>query len=91
MERNTRTKPKLPNDNISDEAKTVNIRTFSSHESAELAVAKLEVHGVACWVKTDDGGGMLPNLTAAVGVRLLVHSSDAEAATAILNSQYLGS
>ena len=75
------------NDGPHGEEKTVTIRTFGSHEAAELAVANLEAHGIACWVKTDDCGGMYPNLTAAGGVRLLVCAADAEAAFALLNTQ----
>ena len=70
-----------------DEVKTVTVRTFSSHEAAELAAANLEAHGIECWVNADDCGGMYPNLTTAGGVRLLVRASDAEAATALLNAQ----
>jgi hypothetical protein len=70
-----------------DEVKTVTIRTFGSHEAAELAVANLEAHGIECWANADDCGGMYPNLTAAGGVRLLVRASDAEAAIALLNTQ----
>ena len=70
-----------------DEVKTVTIRTFGSHEAAELAVANLEAHGIECWVNADDCGGMYPNLTAPGGVRLLVRASDAKAAIALLNTQ----
>jgi hypothetical protein len=70
-----------------DEVKTVIIRTFSSHDAANLAAANLEAHNIACWVNADDCGGMYPNLSAAGGVRLLVRASDAEAAIALLNAQ----
>jgi hypothetical protein len=75
------------NGGLHDEVKTVTIRTFGSHEAAELAVANLEAHGIECWVNADDCGGMYPNLTTAGGVRLLVRASDAEAAIALLNTQ----
>jgi hypothetical protein len=75
------------NDGPHDEVKTVTVRTFSSHEAAELAAANLEAHGIECWINADDCGGMYPNLTTAGGVRLLVRASDAEAATALLNAQ----
>ena len=70
-----------------DEVKTVTIRTFNSHEAAELAAANLEAHGIECLVNADDCGGMYPNLTTAGGVRLLVRASDAETAVALLNAQ----
>ncbi len=69
------------------EIKTVAIRMFGNHESAELAAANLEAHSIECWLNADDCGGMYPNLTAAGGVRLLVRASDAEAAIALLNTQ----
>ena len=68
-----------------NEAKTVTIRLFATHEAAALAAANLEAHGIKCWVNADDCGGMYPNLTAAAGVRLHVLSSDAEAAIALLD------
>ena len=70
-----------------DEVKTVTIRTFSSHEAAELAAANLEAHGIECWINADDCGGMYPNLTTAGGVRLLVRAPDAEAAVDLLKAQ----
>src|ERR1017187_10489695 len=70
-----------------DEVKTITIRTFGSHEAAELAVANLEAHGIECWVNADDCGGMCPNLTTAGGVRLLVRAWDAGAAIASVNAQ----
>lgn len=77
----------VTDDGAHDEVKTVTIRTFGSHEAAELAVANLEAHGIECLVNADDCGGMYPNLTAAGGVRLLVRAADAEAAVALLNAQ----
>src|SRR5665213_2073011 len=75
------------NGGLHDEVKTAIIRTFSSHEAAQLAASNLEAHGIKCWVNADDCGGMYPNLTAASGVRLSVRASDAEAAIALLNGQ----
>jgi hypothetical protein len=75
------------NGGLHNEVKTVTIRIFSSHDSAQLAAANLEAHGIECWVNADDCGGMYPNLTAPGGVRLLVRASDAEAAIALLAAQ----
>ena len=74
-------------DDFHGDVKMVTIRIFSSHETAELAASKLEAHGLSCWLNSDDAGGMYPNLTMALGVRLQVRASDAEAATALLNEQ----
>jgi hypothetical protein len=68
------------------EVKRVTIRIFISHESAEIAAANLEAHGIKYWITSDDGGGVLPYLTAPGGVRLLVRASNAEAAIALLNA-----
>jgi hypothetical protein len=74
-------------DGSHNEAKRTTIRTFISHESAELAAANLEAHGIACWINADDCGGWYTNLTAPGGVRLLVRVMDAEAAIALLNAE----
>jgi hypothetical protein len=73
-------------DGFHDEVERVTIRTFSYRDSAELARSNLEAHGIQCWVNADDCGGMYLNLTAANGVRLVVFTSDAEEAAAILES-----
>jgi hypothetical protein len=75
------------NGGLHDEVKTATIRTFSSHEAAQLAASNLEAHGIKCWVNADDCGGMYPNLTAAGGVRLSVRAADVEAAIALLNAE----
>ena len=72
---------------IKAEDKPVIIRIFSSHEAAEQAAAKLEAHGITCWVDADDCGGMYPNLTTAAGVRLHVRAEDAEVAVALLDAK----
>jgi hypothetical protein len=46
------------NGGLHDEVKTVTIRTFSSHEAAQLATSNLEAHGIECWMNADDCGGM---------------------------------
>jgi hypothetical protein len=74
------------NGRLPDDAKTLTIRVFSSHESAELAAASLEAHGIECWVNADDCGGMYPSLAITGGVRLQVRSADAEAATVLLDT-----
>ena len=70
-----------------DEVKTVTIRTFTSHDAANIARSNLEAHGIECWLNADDCGGWYTNLTAPGGVRLSVRVSDAEAAIALLNAE----
>ena len=74
------------NGGFHDEVKAVTIRIFYSRETAGLAAANLQAHGIECWIKADDCGGMYPSLSAAGGVRLLVHTSDVEAAIALLDA-----
>jgi hypothetical protein len=69
-----------------EEVKTVSLRTFGDHETAQLAAANLRAHDIECWISADDCGGMYPNLTAAAGVRLRVRAADAEAALALLDA-----
>jgi len=76
------------NGGFHDDTKTVTIRIFGSHDAAELAAANLDAHGIACWLKADDCGGMYPNLAAVGGgVRLLVRAADADAAIALLDTE----
>jgi hypothetical protein len=70
-----------------DEEKIVTIEIFASRGAAEIAFSKLEAHGVECWIKADDAGGMYPNLALASGVRLQVRASDAERAVEVLKTE----
>jgi hypothetical protein len=83
----TRMASETPDGGLHDDVKTETIRVFTSHEAADLAAANLQAHGIVCWIKADDAGGMLPNLAAPGGVRLLVQASDAVAADALLTGQ----
>lgn len=69
-----------------DETKAVTLRTFNSRDAADLAAAKLEAHGIECWIQADDCGGMYPNLTLARGVKLLVRESEVAAAVTLLDT-----
>lgn len=62
----------------------VTIRTFATRDSAELAVAQLEANGITCCIKADDCAGLLPSLSLAGGVRVIVSPADAEAARDLL-------
>jgi hypothetical protein len=78
-----------PGHDLDDGAKLETIRIFTSRESADIAAANLRAHGIQCWINTDDGGGMLPNLAAPEGVRLLVQASEAQTAGSLLEEQSL--
>lgn len=67
------------------------LRTFSSRSAAELAAASLDAHGIESWITADDGGGLLPHLALAGGVKLWVLSTDAAAAAALLGAQPISS
>lgn len=75
------------NNGLHDEVKNVTIRTFTSHDAADIAQSNLEAHGIECWIKSDDCAGWYTNLTAPGGVHLFVRASDAEAATGLLNAE----
>ena len=79
--------PEVTNAKPHDEEKTLTIRIFSNYDQAGIAAAKLEAHGIKCWVNADDCGGWYSNLTAAVGVRLHVRETDAELAVAVLDAK----
>ena len=72
-------------DNEDVPSRGVVIRAFGSRGAADLAVAQLEANGIAAWIAADDGGGLLPNLALAQGVRVFVSESDAAAARELLN------
>ena len=60
----------------------VEIARCSGEFEAQVAKAHLASVGIAARMVTDDGGGAFPNLSMLTGgVRLVVRSEDAEAAT----------
>jgi hypothetical protein len=60
------------------------IKTFATRGAAELAVSQLEANDIACWIKADDCGGLLPSLSLAEGVHVVVSPADAEEARNLL-------
>lgn len=70
-----------------DENAVQTIRIFTSHESADIAAANLRAHDIECWTMSDDAGGILPNLTAPAGVRLIVNKADAGEALELLTPE----
>src|SRR5450756_1612034 len=69
------------------EVTTLVLRVFGNHESAELAAANLNAHGIDCQTSADDCGGLMP-IMAGGGVKLIVRSGDARPAEAILDSSF---
>jgi len=67
----------------------VELRAFSDSTSAELAKASLEAGGIECWLTADDCGGMLAAMDAVRGVKLFVRRCDADAASALLDSEFI--
>jgi hypothetical protein len=63
----------------------VTIKTFGTRDEAALAAAQLEANGIACRIAADDCAGMLPNLSQAQGVRVLVPAHEAAAARELLD------
>jgi hypothetical protein len=72
---------------LHDEVKRTTIRTFTSHDAANIARSNLEAYGINCWVDSDDCAGWYTNLTAPGGVRLSVRAADADVAIALLDAQ----
>lgn len=62
----------------------VTIQAFATRDAAQAAAALLEANGIACRIIADDCGGLLPNLSLAEGVRLVVSASDLTAACELL-------
>lgn len=73
------------NENLGDGSEPETIRVFLTHEAADIAAATLRANGIECWIMSDDAGGILPNLTAPGGVRLLVNKASASEAKALLS------
>ena len=68
-------------------ASLVEIASYSSTFSAEVAVAHLESLGIEATVATDNAGGAIPSMTGlGAGARLFVREEDAERATEALRS-----
>lgn len=66
------------------------IHVFPSEQEAELARMRLEANGIPAIVSADDCGSWDPWLQLASGVRLMVHSGDAEHASEALNEPPTG-
>jgi hypothetical protein len=66
------------------EEKKVVVRAYENEIEAELAKGHLRSSGITASIVKDDGGGMLPSLQNAEGVRLVVDESQAEKARSIL-------
>lgn len=60
------------------------VRTFLTSVDADIARTALEAAGIPSMVRSDDCGGLRPHLWMG-GVALLVPSSEAEAARALLD------
>lgn len=68
-----------------DDESFVCVAVFSSEQEAELARMRLEAGGIPAIVSADDCGSWDPWLQLSSGVRLMVHSGDAEHASEALN------
>jgi len=54
---------------------------------AQLLKSELEASGIDCFIKSDDAGGMMPHLTKANGVTIMIHKENMAIANAILQSR----
>ena len=70
---------------MSDDALTA-VKTYNSEIDANLAKTVLESEGIFSSVFKDDLGGMRPDLSLTLGVRLMVRKADLERAKQILDA-----
>ena len=62
------------------------IRTFGGRLEAEIARGVLEANGIKVALSADDMGGIRPELSFSLGVRLLVMEESAEEALRVLDA-----
>jgi putative signal transducing protein len=62
------------------------VRRFMSEAEADLAKAILAANGIEAAVLRDDAGGMLPAMSLASEIRLVVAPEDAELAREVLDA-----
>lgn len=60
------------------------MRTFSTRLEAEMAKSLMETHGLTVQILADDLGGLRPDLTAALGAKLLVQVHELHVARQLL-------
>ena len=63
----------------------VRVAEFGSRPEAEIVKGMLEANGIRAALSADDMGGIRPELTFTMGVRLLVAEDDAEVARELLD------
>lgn len=68
------------------ESDYIRIKTYSNHLDAEIVKGQLMDRGIQSMIRTDDCGGMMPNLQITEGVHLLVKRTDEEAAVNVLSA-----
>ena len=66
------------------------IRTFLNHFDADIAHTELEAAGIDSMIRSDDCGGVSPNLWLG-GVGLLVRDEDADRANEVLSTEPVSS
>jgi hypothetical protein len=62
------------------------VAEYENEIDAEIAKGHLEASGIPAFIIKDDGGGMLPSLQDAQGVRLVVAETQREKAKKILQA-----
>ncbi len=66
------------------ESEIVEIAKFFNRVEAELACARLRADDISAYLKTDDAGGLHPELDFTRGIRLMVLAANEEAALRVL-------
>ncbi len=62
----------------------IEVAKFFNRVEAEVACAKLRAEDIAAYLKTDDAGGLHPELDFTRGIRLMVLAADEESALELL-------
>jgi len=54
------------------------VRAYTTYDSieADLIKAQLESEGISCFLKSDNAGGVLPQLTMTTGIEVMVRAED---------------
>ncbi len=77
----------MPEEHDAAASEPVVVKTFMSRIEAELVAGKLRDGGIETILRSDDAGGMEPNLALVRGVWLLVRRGDLERAKELLETE----
>ncbi len=62
------------------------VKEYPNEFEAQSAKVQLDSEGIKCFISSDNEGGMMPSLSLAIGVKLMVNKNDYDNAVEILKS-----